>query len=181
MMRICVYAGSREGDAPALVDAARRLGRAIGERGWGLVYGGGGIGLMRVVADAALAAGAEVIGVIPEALVARELQHPAVADMRVVDTMHARKAEMARLADAFVALPGGFGTLEELFEILTWHQLGLHDKPIGVIDTAGWFDGAKAMIERLIELGLVPRPVAEKLTLASDPETLLERIGRRES
>ncbi len=177
MARICVYAGSRLGTNPAHADAARRMGTAIAERGWTLVYGGGGVGLMRVVADAALAAGGEVIGVIPGTLAEGGLRHPAVVDMRVVDSMHARKSEMARLSDAFAALPGGFGTLEELFEIVTWHQLGLHSKPVGVLNAGGWFDPASALVAQLAALDFIPASLAEALVIDCDPERLLARLA----
>ena len=137
--RICVYCGANVGARPAYAEAARRLGQFLGERGLGLVYGGGNVGLMGVLADAALLAGAEVIGVIPRALMARELGHQGCTVLRVVETMHERKASMAEFADAFIALPGGLGTLDELFEAMTWAQLGLHQKPIGLLEVDGFF------------------------------------------
>src|SRR5262245_770868 len=139
MKRVCVFCGSRSGDHEAYAGAARRLGQLLAARGLGLVFGGGHIGLMGVLADAMVQANAEVIGVIPQALVDKELAHPGVADMRIVPTMHQRKAVMADLADAFIALPGGYGTADELFEILTWGQLRIHAKPIGVLNTHGFF------------------------------------------
>jgi len=139
MFTVAVYCGSRAGHDPRFAQAAQRLGQALGERGFRLVYGGGRSGLMGQVADAALAAGAQVLGVIPRRLMARELGHTGVQELRVVDTMHERKLQMAQAADAFVALPGGLGTLEELFEVWTWAQLGLHAKPCGLLDTDGFF------------------------------------------
>src|SRR5262245_12742237 len=140
MRRVCVFCGSSAGNRPEYADAARHLGAALARRGLGLVYGGGHVGLMGVVADAVLRAGGEVIGVIPQALVERELAQAGLTRLEVVDTMHQRKARMADLADAFVALPGGFGTCDELFEILTWSQLGLHARPVGLLNVAGFFD-----------------------------------------
>ena len=133
-LSLCVYCGSRLGEKPEFSAAARRVGEWIGRNGWRLVYGGGRAGLMGVVADAALAAGAEVIGVIPSSLMQRELGQTGVTHLHVVQTMHERKQMMAELRDAFVALPGGIGTFEELFEVWTWRQLGYHDKPIGLLN-----------------------------------------------
>jgi uncharacterized protein (TIGR00730 family) len=140
------------------------------------VFGGGSVGLMGVVADEALAAGAEVIGVIPHALVAREVAHRGLTQQRVVPTMHARKALMAELADAFVALPGGFGTLEELFEVLTWAQLGIHARPIGLLNTAGYYDALLAFVDRAIGEGFVRRAYRDFLVVAADPSELLDRL-----
>ena len=137
---LCVYCGSRPGDLPAYADAARAVGTEIGRRGWQLVYGGGRAGLMGVVADAALAAGAAVVGVIPQSLMVRELGHAGLTELHVVDTMHQRKTMMAERSDAFLALPGGIGTFEELFEVWTWRQLGYHDQPIGLLNVAGYYD-----------------------------------------
>ena len=134
--RICVFCGSSHGSNPVYAEAAKNVGGELARRGIGLVYGGGNVGLMGVVADAVLAGGGHVTGVIPEALMAKEVGHRGLPDLRVVKTMHERKALMAELADGFVALPGGFGTLDELLEQLTWSQLGLHDKPIFVVDVA---------------------------------------------
>ena len=147
MRRVCVFCGSSPGRDPRHAEAAAALARALAARGLSLVYGGGSVGLMGVLADHALAAGADVIGVIPQALAARELAHRRVADMRVVPTMHARKALMADLADGFVALPGGIGTFEELFEIVTWAQLGIHRKPVGVLNVTGYYDPLVALLQ----------------------------------
>src|SRR5262249_8036947 len=139
MRRVCVFCGSRSGDRPEYAAAARELGTLLAREHLGVVYGGGHIGMMGVLADAALAAGGEVIGVIPQALVDKELAHAGLTELRVVDSMHTRKAEMEKLSDAFIALAGAFGTADELFEILTWSQLGLHRKPIGLLNTLGFF------------------------------------------
>jgi uncharacterized protein (TIGR00730 family) len=139
-LRLCVYCGSRSGAQPVYTEAAATLGRAIGERGWQLVYGGGQVGLMGAVADAALAAGASAIGVIPESLMRREVGHAGLTELHVVPNMHLRKQAMAERADAFIALPGGLGTLEELFEVWTWQHLGYHSKPMGLLNTAGYYD-----------------------------------------
>jgi uncharacterized protein (TIGR00730 family) len=176
LRRVCVYCGANVGARPAYADAARRVGRVLGTRGLGLVYGGGNVGLMGVVADAALAAGAEVIGVIPRALVVRELGHRRITELRVVETMHERKAVMAELADAFVALPGGLGTLDELFEAMTWAQLGLHQKPIGLLEVDGFFAPLVAYLDRAVAEGFVRAEHRAALTVASEPEELLRRF-----
>jgi len=139
MSRLCVFCGSSPGHDPAHGASAAQLGRVLAERGIGLVYGGGRVGLMGILADAALAAGGEVIGVIPQALLDREIGHRGLTQLRVVDSMHARKALMGELAEGFIALPGGIGTLEELFEVWSWAQLGLHRKPCGLLDVNGFF------------------------------------------
>lgn len=174
--RLCVFCGSSVGARPVYAAAARDLGGVLARRGIGLVFGGGHVGLMGVVADTMLAAGAEVIGVIPEALVARELAHRGVADMRVVATMHERKALMADLADGFVALPGGLGTLEELFEALTWAQLGLHGKPCGLLDVAGFFDDLDRFLDRVVDDGFVHPDSRARLLVDTDPARLVERL-----
>jgi uncharacterized protein (TIGR00730 family) len=157
-------------------EAARGLARAVAARGTALVYGGGSVGLMGVAADAALAAGARVVGVIPHALVAREVAHRGLTEQRVVPTMHARKALMTELADAFVALPGGFGTLEELFEVLTWAQLGIHAKPIGLLNTAGYYGPLLAFVDRAIADGFVRPEYRGFLVVADEPGELLDRL-----
>jgi len=174
--RICVYCGANVGARPAYAEAARRLGQFLGERGLGLVYGGGNVGLMGVLADAALLAGAEVIGVIPRALMARELGHQGCTVLRVVETMHERKASMAEFADAFIALPGGLGTLDELFEALTWAQLGLHQKPIGLLEVDGFFAPLVAYLDRAVTEGFVRAEHRAALTVAMEPEELLARF-----
>jgi uncharacterized protein (TIGR00730 family) len=149
--RLCVFSGSSPGAHPDYARAARELGGALAAEGIGLVYGGASVGLMGVVADAALDAGADVVGVIPQALVDREIAHPGVPDLRVVGSMHERKALMADLADGFIALPGGMGTLEELFEVYTWTQLGLHSKPLGLLDVRGYYAGLAAFLDHAVE------------------------------
>jgi uncharacterized protein (TIGR00730 family) len=153
--RICVFAGSNAGHQVAYAAAAELLGRTLAEQHIGLVYGGGGIGLMGKLADAALAAGGEVIGVIPEALHQREVGHRGLTELHVVESMHQRKAMMASYADAFIVLPGGLGTLEETFEVWTWGQLGFHRKPIGLLDVDGFWQPMIAMLERMVDEGFV--------------------------
>jgi uncharacterized protein (TIGR00730 family) len=152
--RICVFCGSQAGSREVYSEQARALGRAMAERGIGLVYGGGGIGMMGAVADAVIEARGEVIGVIPYALASKERARRDV-DMRVVNTMHERKAMMAELSDAFIAMPGGFGTLEEMMETITWGQLGIHLKPVGLLNVASYYDPLIAMIDRAIEEGFI--------------------------
>jgi hypothetical protein len=172
--RVCVYCGSSSGARPHYAAAAKHTGTLLGARGIGLVFGGGGVGLMGIVADAALAAGAEVIGVIPNALAAKEVAHRKLTDLRVVGSMHERKAVMADLADAFIALPGGMGTLDELFEILTWAQLGLHEKPAGLLDVEGYFRPLVTFLDHAVTEGFVREPHRRLLTVADTPEALLE-------
>jgi hypothetical protein len=176
MFAVCVFCGSRSGHDPGHAAAAGRLGAELGAMGGRLVYGGGRAGLMGAVADAALAAGADVVGVIPRRLMARELGHTGVQDLRVVDTMHDRKLEMARAADAFVALPGGLGTLEELFEIWTWRQLGYHDRPIGLLDVAGYWAPLRALIAHAADQGFVDARELERIVVDDDPGRLLQRL-----
>ena len=175
---ICVFCGSATGTRPEYADAARRLGDAIARRGLELVYGAGHIGLMGILADAALAAGGRVVGMIPRSLVDRELAHKGLSEIHVVESMHARKALMADRADAFLALPGGFGTLDELFEILTWAQIGIHAKPIGLINVAGYFDPLLAWIDGAVEGGLVREKHRAMLLVGDDAEELLGRVVR---
>lgn len=177
MRRICVYAGSSNGSRPAYARVAVALGEALVDRGLGLVYGGGCVGLMGVLADAVLADGGEVIGVIPGFLAKKELLHGGVEDMRVVSSMHERKALMAELSDGFIALPGGMGTLEELFETLTWAQLGLHAKPCGLIDADGYYAGLVALLDHCVEEGFVRREHRAMLLVEAEPDALLERFG----
>ena len=154
--RICVFCGASPGIDPGYVELARTVGEGLAARGIGLVYGGGRVGLMGALADAALDAGGEVIGVIPQDLVDRELAHPGLTELRVVGTLHERKAVMAELADAFIALPGGLGTLEELAEVVSWAQLQLHTKPIGLIGRAGYWDALLAWVDHGVGEGFVP-------------------------
>lgn len=185
LRRICVFCGSSPGHRGGYREAAVALGRQLGQRGIGLVYGGGNIGLMGAVADAALAAGVEVIGVIPRSLVGREVagaavEHTGVTRLEVVESMHARKARMAELADGFIALPGGFGTFEELFEILTWAQLGFHRKPVGLLDVDGYFEPLRGLCDRALSEGFL-RPDARALLLSeTTPDALLAALARHE-
>jgi uncharacterized protein (TIGR00730 family) len=175
--RICVFCGSSVGSDPAFVDAARELGRLFAREGIALVYGGGSVGLMGELADAVLGAGGAVIGVIPQALWAREVGHRGLTDLRVVETMHERKAMMADLADAFIALPGGLGTLEEIFEVWTWAQLGLHEKPLGFLDVNGFYTPLMEFIDRAVRARFVRDEHRSIAMLARDPEALLRRFG----
>lgn len=173
---IAVYLGAREGRDPAFAEAAAALGRLLAEQGRSLIYGGGRVGLMGVVADAALAAGGEVIGVIPQALMARELGHRQITRLEVVASMHERKARMAELADAVVAAPGGYGTLDELLEVLTFTQLGLHRKPAGLLNIGGYWDGLLAQIARAADEQFMASEHAQMLCTAPDPGTLLHAL-----
>ena len=175
MARICVFCGAARGADPAYATQAKTLGRAIVAAGHGLVFGGGAVGLMGVVADAVLAEGGEATGVIPQQLVDRELAHRGLADLRVVGSMHERKALMAALSDAFVALPGGFGTLDELVEIITWRQLELHSKPIGLLDVGGFWTPFTALTGHLRDAGFL-RVDPGELLLDDDAARLLGRL-----
>jgi uncharacterized protein (TIGR00730 family) len=177
MQRICVFCGSSEGKAPAYADAARELAKELVRRRLGLVYGGGSVGLMGVLADTVLAGGGEVIGVIPGPLATPELAHPGLAELRVVSSMHERKATMAALADGFVALPGGLGTLEETCEILTWAQLGIHQKPVGLLDVRGYWDPLLQMLAHAVREGFVRPQHAQLLLAAESPAELLDRFA----
>lgn len=176
MKRLCVFSGSRPGIRPEYLDHARRLGEAMAQRGYGLVYGGASVGLMGAMADAASAAGGEVIGVIPQALLDREIAHAGLTELRVVSSMHERKAMMAELSDAFIALPGGFGTFEELFEMVTWSQLGLHQKAVGLLNTAGFYDPWVSLVSHAIEEGFINRDNALLFLIGDHPEALLDGI-----
>jgi uncharacterized protein (TIGR00730 family) len=176
MKRICVFCGSSAGTHPRYAEAARRTGRTLARRGFGVVYGGGGVGLMAAVADAALEAGGEVVGVIPRALQLRELAHAGLTALHVVGSMHERKAKMAELAHGFIALPGGMGTLEEFAEILTWAQLGLHERPCGLLDVAGYYRPLVAFFDHAAAEGFL-RPEHRRLVLAADdPDALLDQF-----
>jgi hypothetical protein len=173
---VTVFCGSQSGNRPEYAGAARRLGQVIASRKLELVYGAGNIGLMGIVADAALEAGGRVVGVIPHALVQRELAHMGCSELIRVNTMHERKAIMADRASAFIALPGGFGTLDELFEILTWSQLGIHSCPVGLLDTCGYYHTVLAWIDHAIAEGFLKAVYRERLLVAEEPEELLERL-----
>jgi uncharacterized protein (TIGR00730 family) len=174
--RICVFCGSSRGADPAFVDAARELGTLFAREGIGLVYGGGSVGLMGELADAVLASGGEVTGVIPHALWAREIGHRGLTDLRIVDTMHERKAMMADLSDAFIALPGGLGTLEEIFEIWTWAQLGLHAKPLGFLDVNGFYTPLMDFLDRAVRARFVRDEHRGIALVARDADALLRRF-----
>jgi uncharacterized protein (TIGR00730 family) len=178
---VCVYCGSRFGGSANFRAAAEALGQAIGQRGWRLVYGGGNVGLMGAVADAALAAGAEVVGVIPERLVALEVGHQGLSTLHVVPSMHDRKRLMAELADAFIALPGGIGTLEELFEVWTWRHLGYHDQPIGLLNVDGFYDGLLAFMRHTEASGFVDASQQAMLSVATAPGPLLDGLAAQAS
>ncbi len=175
--RVCVFCGSNPGVRPVYAEAARALGRTLAERGMGLVYGGARVGLMGAVADTVLEAGGEAIGVIPHALVAREVAHAGLTELHVVNSMHERKALMADLAGAFIALPGGYGTLDELCEILTWSQLGLHPKPVGLLNVEGYFDPLLALFDRAVEEGFLPLAHRGLALAETDAGRLLDRFA----
>ena len=175
---ICVFCGSANGRRDAYARSARSFGAAIAGKGLGLVYGGGSIGLMGVVADAALEGGAPVVGVIPRALFRREIAHHGLTRLEVVPSMHARKARMARLSDAFVALPGGIGTLEELFEVLTWGYLGIHAKPVGLLDVGGYWRPLVRLLDHAVEEGFLRQAHRKLVVIDRSPSRLLERLAR---
>lgn len=175
-VRLCVFCGSSPGRNPGFASAARTLAAELARRHIDIVYGGGNVGLMGVVADAALAAGGRVIGVIPRGLVSRELAHRRLTELHVVDSMHARKALMADLSDGFIALPGGFGTLEEFCEVVTWTQLGIHQKPCGLLNVAGYFDGLLAFLAHALQEDFL-RPTHFEIVVSSDDaERLIDRL-----
>ena len=176
MRRVCVFCGSSPGARPAYAEAAEELATLLVADGIGVVYGGGGVGLMGKLADAVLAQGGEITGVIPHALVDREIGHSGVHDMRTVGSMHERKALMAELSDAFVALPGGIGTLEELVEVFTWSQLGLHRKPCGVLDVEGYYEELAAFLDHAVRERFLREEHRSTLIVEREPAALLERM-----
>ncbi len=176
MKQLCVYCGSSPGRNPAYAEAARQLGEVLVARGIGLVYGGAGVGIMGEVANTVLAGGGRAVGIIPEALAVKEVAHPDLTEQHVVGSMHERKALMAEISDGFVALPGGWGTFEELFEILTWAQLGFHDKPCGLLNVAGYYDHLHAFLEHAIEEAFVPSVCRDMLMMEATPGLLLNRF-----
>ena len=176
LRRICVFCGSSVGERPAYAVAARELGRTLAERNLGVVFGGGKVGLMGVLADAALAAGGEVIGVIPDALVAREIGHTGLTKLHVVRSMHERKTLMADLASAFIALPGGYGTFEEFFEAVTWTQLGIHQKPCGLLNVDGYYDALIELLERSVSDGFIREANRGLVLDAPDIPLLLAKL-----
>jgi hypothetical protein len=178
MRRICVFCGSSPGARPAYAEATEAVGRLLVRERIGLVYGGAHVGLMGLLADTVLAAGGEATGVIPRALVDKEIAHTGLTDLRVVGSMHERKALMAELSDAFVALPGGLGTLEELFEIYTWAQLGLHSKPCALLDVEGYYSGVARFLDHAVAERFVRMEHREMLIVERSPDALLERLRR---
>ncbi|MEO8875024.1 MAG: TIGR00730 family Rossman fold protein [Polyangiaceae bacterium] len=175
--RICIFCGSNAGTKPEYAMAARALGSAIGKKNWSLVYGGASVGLMGIVANAALEAGGNVIGVIPNFMMQREVGHHDLSELHVVSTMHERKAKMAELSDAFVALPGGLGTLEELFEVWTWRYLGLHQKPLGLFDVGGYFSHLVAFLDGGQNAGFVSESARAMLFVENEVDALLARLA----
>ena len=176
MRRVAVYCASNDGARPEYIQCARELGSLMAVRGLTVVYGGGRTGLMGALADAAMAAGGEVIGVMPHGLVEREVAHHQLTSLRVVDSMHERKAMIAELADAFITLPGGLGTLEEFFETWTWAQLGVHDKPIGLFDVAGYWTPLLALLDHVDAAGFLRGNPREWLVVSDDASTMLSRL-----
>jgi len=177
LQRVCVYCASNDGARPEYLAAARALGHAMATRDICVVYGGGRVGLMGALADAAIAAGGEVIGVMPHALVQREVAHRGLTALHVVDSMHDRKAMLAELADAFIALPGGLGTLEEFFETWTWAQLGVHRKPVGLLDVAEYWQPLVRMLEHAEREGFLRGTPAEWLVMDTDANGMLDRMA----
>ncbi len=177
MNSLCVFCGSNPGASPAYGEAAARLGRTLAGRGLTLVYGGGRVGLMGVAADAALAAGGKVTGVIPEALATRELAHGGLSDLQVVGSMHERKARMSELSDGFIALPGGIGTLEEWFEVWTWSQLGFQPKPCALLNVAGYYDHLLAFLDHMTAERFLTGVHRGMAIVDDDPERLLDRLA----
>lgn len=179
-MRICVYCGSSPGARASYRAAAQQMGERLGIDGHSLVYGGASVGLMGVVADAALNAGAEVRGVLPQALADRELAHPGLTELHIVGSMHERKSQMADLSDAFVALPGGIGTFEELFEVWTWTQLGMHAKPVGLLNVDNYYGQLVAFLDNAMNEGFIKQEHREMLVVASEPEELIKGLANIE-
>ena len=177
MSRVCVFAGSNAGGRPEYAAAARALAAECASRRLGIVYGGGSVGLMGVLADAALAARVEIIGVIPRPLATKEIAHPNLTELHIVESMHERKATMASLVDAFIALPGGLGTFEEALEVLTWSQLGIHAKPVGVLNVEGYYDGLLRWLSHAVGEGFVRREHLGLLLFADAPGELLDRFA----
>jgi uncharacterized protein (TIGR00730 family) len=176
MDSICVFCGSRDGARPAYLAAARETGAAIARRGWRLIYGGGHVGIMGALANAALAEGGEVIGVMPRALLTKEIPHPGITRIHIVTSMHRRKALMSSLSDGYLTLPGGFGTLEEFFETLTWAQLGLHSKPCALLDVAGFWDPLLAMLDMSAVEGFVSEEHLKLILNGAEVDPLLDRM-----
>lgn len=178
LTHVCIYCGSNPGARPEYAEAARELGRTLAERGLTLVYGGGNVGLMGIVADAALAAGGRVVGIIPQALVDKEVAHFGLTELVTVANMHERKLEMANRSGAFIALPGGIGTLEELFEVWTWLQLGFHTKPIGLLNTAGYYDHLLSFIDHQVAERFLKPHQRDLLQVSPSPAALLDLVAK---
>lgn len=176
MQRICVFCGSSSGSRPIYAEMARATGETLAARGLGVVYGGSSVGLMGALADAALAAGGEVIGVLPRGLFRREVAYSGLTQLREVSSMHERKALMSELADGFLVLPGGFGTCDELFEMLTWTQIGLHHKPIGLLDVSGYFESLLAFVRHAAQEGFLPSAHIELLLRAETPAAIIDQL-----
>ncbi|MNL29490.1 LOG family protein YvdD [compost metagenome] len=176
MKRICVFCGSKPGKRPEYLEAAQDLGSAMLAGGYGLVYGGASVGLMTVIADTVLEGGGEVIGVIPETLQQREVAHTGLTELHVVKTMHERKALMASRSDAFIGMPGGYGTFEELFEVITWAQLGIHTKPVGLLNVEGYYDAFMALVDRAVEEDFIPPSHRGLIVVDATPEGLLAKL-----
>ena len=176
MKRMCVYCGSSAGKHPEYSESARALGIALAQRGIELVYGGASVGIMGTLADTVLQAGGKVIGVIPEAIANKEVAHKGLSELKVVGSMHERKSQMAELADGFIALPGGFGTLEELFEILTWSQLGFHKKPCALLNIQGYYNSLQLFLEHAVEQQFIKAVHHDMLLVESEPSKLLARM-----
>lgn len=174
---VAVYCGARRGVVPAHAATLAALGEELARRRIRLIFGGGRVGLMGVLADACLAAGGEVVGVIPKTMVERELAHPGLTTLEVVGSMHERKARMAELAEAFIAAPGGFGTLDEVFEAITWTQLGLQAKPVGFLDVDGFFAPLRAQLDQMLDAGFIEPPHREMLIFEADPQRLLDALA----
>jgi uncharacterized protein (TIGR00730 family) len=174
--RICVFIGSRLGTRPEYSEAARQLGRALVERDYGLVYGGGNVGLMSVIAETVLSLGGHVTGVIPDSLVSKEVAHRGLSDLRIVQSMHERKAMMAELSDGFIAMAGGIGTMEEFFEVLSWAQLGIHGKPCGLLNTGGYYDHLIEFLDGAVVQGFLKRKHRSLLIVANEPSEMLSRF-----
>jgi uncharacterized protein (TIGR00730 family) len=176
--RVCVYAGSNPGRDDCYREATQALANILVRQGIGIVYGGGNVGLMGELADTVIAAGGEVVGVMPRRLVEKEIAHLGLTDLQVVESMHERKAAMAELSDAFVALPGGIGTLEEIIEVYTWSQLGLHRKACALLNVGGYYDGLTAFLDHAVSEGFLPQSHRELLVVIERPEDLVERLER---
>lgn len=176
LKRVCVFCGSSRGSRAAYAEAVRGLGSLLAAREIGLVFGGGGVGLMGELADAVVDAGGEVIGVLPKSLGLKEIAHPRVADIRIVASMHERKAMMVELSDGFIAAPGGFGTLDELFEVLTWRQLGLHQKPCGLLNVDGYFDSLLEFLDSSVGESFIRSEHREMMMVAEKPEDLIDQL-----